>query len=190
VSYLKAGLRIAAFDKATAVSTAKDARYFAPAVLFFSIGGVGLSAGFFIAFAAGQEEPLGAVAAVLVVLAFMVAGPLAHLAGSYVLARLSHAIAARRFGGRGEFIGYYSAMGSAAFLTWVPSLALISALFGNHVITGVMAALANIAEIWFVAVAVNVTASVYGITLRQAAASVLIPVIGALVPLVTLWLTI
>src|SRR5512143_3454681 len=137
-------LKIAAFDRSAAARAAGEPGYFAPAVLSFSAGGLGLSVAFFIAFAAGQEEPLGKAAAVLVVLAFMVAGPLLHLAGSYVLARLSHIIATRRFGGLGEFRGYYSALGSAAFLTWVPAAALMGTLTGNYTVTVVLAALANI----------------------------------------------
>ena len=188
MSFLSAGLRIAAFDRSAAARTAGEAGYFAPAVLSFSAGGLGLSVAFFIAFSAGQEEPLGKAAAVLVVLAFMVAGPLLHLAGSYVLARASYAIAVRRFGGHGDFRGYYSAMGTAAFLTLVPAIALIGALTGIHSITVALAGLANIAEVWFLAAAVYATSGALGIPLKQAAASVLIPVGCALIPLLAVWI--
>ena len=187
MGFLASGLRIAAFDRAAAARAAGETGYFAPAVLSFSAGGLGLSAAFFIAFSAGQEEPLGKIAAVLVVFAFMVAGPLLHLAGSYVLARLCHLMAVKRFGGHGDFRGYYCALGSAAFLTWVPAIALMGALTGMHALAVTLAGLANIAEVWFLAVAVYVTSGVLGIPLKRAAASVLIPVVAALLPLVALW---
>ncbi len=190
MNFLSSGLRIAAFDRTAAARAAREPGYLAPAVLSFSAGGMGLSVAFYIAFTAGQEEPLGKAAAVAVVLAFMIAGPLLHLAGWYVLARASHAIAVRRFGGKGDFRGYYSALGTAAFLTWVPTLWLASVLTGIYKLIMVLAVLANIAEVWFLIAAVYATSGVLGIPLKRAAAAVLIPVAVALIPLVALWMTI
>lgn len=147
--YFLKGVELVKLNRDAAEEVARDPDSFGPAVLFFAIGGL----------AGGIGHSIGSMGLGSFML---VIGPIASVIGSFVWVGILYVIA-RIFGGRGTYMGYYSALGIGSLPHWaqvVPFLGWIAAL-------------------WSIPVAVIVTERVHGLSTGKAIAVLLIPAVIA-----------
>jgi len=147
-AYVMKGIELVKLNGEMAETVAADEEAFVPAVIFYAVGG--LAAGIGAAFTGSFS--------------MIIYGPIAGVVFSFIGVGILYLIA-KLFGGTGDFVSYYRALGVGSLPQWA----------------GIIPVLGGIVGLWTLPVAVIVTERVHKLPRGKAIAVVLIPVAVLLV---------
>jgi len=118
--YLKQGIGLMTLNRDIVEEMSKDKNAFAPAVLFFAIGGLA---------APGAMFTWGGITGIII---GTVSGPVFSVIFSFIGVGILYLLA-KLFGGAGQFKGYYSALGIGSLPIWAAIIPPYYTILGLYI---------------------------------------------------------